>query len=649
MQNSAVTIQCSNPNCQAANSLESKFCHKCGTPVVRRYLRAIGDSIKDYGVGELIEQRYCLKQPQILLDTKPGIPPRSPEEIPPLFRPYLQLFPYRLHLPQVYGYLSSPDDQGNLEIWLLEYGVVPLDSQGELVYPQLLPQLIQVWPEATALRQLNWLWQIASLWQPLQNKGLTSSLLNPAFLRVNGNLIQLWELQSNLNQVPPLKQLGKLWSPLIANAAASLKDFLSQLCQSLEQGKITRIEQLLDVLHQGIAQCGRSQKRTYEIFTGTDTGTVREHNEDACYPNPGEFLQVDAGENALAIVCDGVGGQDGGEIASQMAIETLVEEFKQFSWQIDEANWQNNVSMIENAIAVTNDRISQRNDSENRQNRQRMGTTLVISCSHAHEMYVANVGDSRVYCITPTSFYQVTVDDDLASREVRLGYLLYREAIRYPNAGALVQVLGMSASNSLQPTVQRLILDGDCVFLLCSDGLSDYDRVEQYWDSEILPILTGETDIATAGKRLLEIANQQNGHDNVTVALVACQVIPEEVENAIAFSFPDLTTAATVSANREELEDTFSDEPNLEESTELLAAPESPSAKARTSPWLLALLGLFSLGGLAYGVWYYTRSPIPESEPLPSPSVLISPSPIPESSVTPASPNPKTPIVTPTE
>jgi protein phosphatase len=89
---------------------------------------------------------------------------------------------------------------------------------------------------------------------------------------------------------------------------------------------------------------------------------------------------------------------------------------------------------------------------------------------------------------------------------------------------ALVQALGMSSATNLHPTVQRLIVDQDCVFLLCSDGLSDYDRVKQYWDSEIVPLLRGEKTV-TAVESLLQLANQKNGHDNSTIALVYCRVV----------------------------------------------------------------------------------------------------------------------------
>jgi hypothetical protein len=94
----------------------------------------------------------------------------------------------------------------------------------------------------------------------------------------------------------------------------------------------------------------------------------------------------------------------------------------------------------------------------------------------------------------------------------------------------LVQALGINASSLLHPMIQRFPLDEDSVFLLCSDGLSDNNLVDQYWHLELLPILTGEVDLATANQRLIDLANQKNGHDNVTVVLVHYQVAPAKTD-----------------------------------------------------------------------------------------------------------------------
>ncbi|MFM8003468.1 MAG: PP2C family protein-serine/threonine phosphatase, partial [Dolichospermum sp.] len=195
-------------------------------------------------------------------------------------------------------------------------------------------------------------------------------------------------------------------------------------------------------------------------------------------------------------------------------------------------------SNLEQAVATANDKISDQNDREHRQGRQRMGTTVVMALHKGHEMYITHVGDSRAYWITRHNCHQVTLDDDVASREVRLGYALYREALQHSGSGSLIQALGMSKSSSLHPTSQRFIIDEDAVFLVTSDGLSDFDRVEECWETEILPLLSGKTSIENVGKRLIEVANKRNGHDNVTIALVHFDV---------KYSEPDLTIAVDIS------------------------------------------------------------------------------------------------------
>ena len=259
----------------------------------------MGEGVEAYQTGELIGDRYLVKQQQIVLDTKPGVPPHTSKEIPNSIIPYLKLFPYRLHIPQVYEYLPSRENQSGAPIWLLEYGTVPTDNSGELNDEGLLPELTQVWQGTTALRQLNWLWQLARLWQPLQNQGVASSLLNPSLLRVNGAIIQLLELQPD-DRPCSLKQLGQIWFQWAANSSPSIAEFLQQLCECLEQEQISQPEQLLDLLDRGMFDCGRSRfSRTYEIFTSTDTGPTRNHNEDACYPPSGKLVSSSGGGKYL--------------------------------------------------------------------------------------------------------------------------------------------------------------------------------------------------------------------------------------------------------------------------------------------------------------------------------------------------------------
>ncbi len=546
MENDAATLQCPHENCQAANPLTHKFCQRCSTPLPKNYLWAVVDGQILGSPGKILADRYLILDKFVLLDTKPGLLTLTPElenlQIP---RAYLRLIPYRLHVPQVHGVLTLNHNSPQPEILLLEKPPIIVDDTTQQVH--LGSELTTAWGDATSMRQLNWLWQIAHLWQPLASEGVVSSLLDSEVLRIEGSLVRLLELRFDDTTSPKLPQLGEFWQQLIPNAKTAIAEFIDGVSLSLIQGKIHSAEQLITVLDRGLAGLGRSQTPTIKIITKTDTGPSRQRNEDACSPPSGTLVSKPPQPTALAIVCDGIGGHEGGNVASNLAIETIQQQVQQLTKvpydHIDPSLLLND---LEKAVAMANDKISQRNDAENRQGRQRMGTTLVMALPVAHEMYITHVGDSRAYWITRQGCYQVTLDDDVASREVRLGYAIYREAVQQSSAGSLVQALGMGPSTSLHPTSARFMLDEDAVFLLTSDGLSDFDRVEEYWETEILPILLGEANITNVADRLIQIANTKNGHDNVTVALVHYQVQYWEPEITIKAVIPESYSAKTV-------------------------------------------------------------------------------------------------------
>lgn len=534
MNKPAAIIYCPNFTCQSPNPETQKFCQKCGTPLPKRYLWAVGGLGRtNYQPGDILADRYWVKEDKILVDTKPGVLPEMPVEIPGVLIPYLKLFPLRLHVPQVYGRLPSKGNDPNRDIWLLEEtaiypeGTMVARRKGqppEAVHAQLMPRLTDCWADASPMRQLNWLWQIAQLWYPFKKEGVAQTLLNPGLLRVEGSLLRLLELPRDAT-TPDLSELGQLWLSWSKTAHPAIALYLEQLSQMLTMGDVQTPSQLIELLDRSLSLCGELYKRTYYIATGTDRGPTRRRNEDACYP-PSGTTRATSDTSGLAIVCDGIGGHEGGNVASNLAIETLQQHLESLVSENTQSAPHRIVEQIERAVGIANDRIASRNDEEQRQARQRMGTTLVMALTHRHEIYINHIGDSRAYWITSTGCRQVTLDDDVASREVRLGYSLYRDALQQGAAGSLIQALGMGASSVLHPTVQRFIIDEDSAFLLCSDGLSDNDRVEQYWETEILPILSGEFPVLRSVTKLIDIGNFHNGHDNVTVGLVYCKVEP---------------------------------------------------------------------------------------------------------------------------
>ncbi len=586
MQNATATLHC--PNCQTLNPESHRFCQQCRTLLPKRYLWAVGP-VDAYKIGDFLAGRYWVKGERVLLDTQPGLPVDNATYLSETVETYLKLFPYRLHIPQVYTLVA---DAGHNEILLLEQAPISREDYPRTVEAGLGAAVAweRAWPEATTLRQLNWLWQMAQLWQPLSSQGVASSLLQPELLRVEGSIFRLLELRLDQRQEPALAQLGQLWLQWVPAAQAAITAPLEQLCQQMIQGQYRTAEQLVAQLDQWLQRTRQWHTYHIGIASRTDQGPTRKRNEDACYPPDGTVASDPP--QALMIVCDGVGGHAGGALAASLATEEIRCHLK--SLEIEALDPRTLMSELETAACHANDEISHRNDTEQRQDRQRMGTTLVMALALAHEIYIAHVGDSRAYWITRTGCYQVTLDDDVASREVRLGYTLYREALTQPASGALVQALGMGNSTLLRPTVQRFVLDEDCVFLLCSDGLSDYDRVEECWETEILPILEGGVDLATASQRLIELANRKNGHDNVTVGLVHCQI----------------AQSPTVSSKPLGLADTVH---QASDSTVLVAAAEPaktqlPKPSHRSLPKPLLILCLFSAlsGLLAY--WFVSPS-----------------------------------------
>jgi protein phosphatase len=537
MENDEAILYCPNESCGAANSKRNDSCQRCNTPLPKRYLWAVSGGRAVGSIGEILQERYLVISNSVVLDTKPGLLSQIPDiENAPEIRPYLRLIPYRLYIPQAYGVVNV----GSQEILLLEKP--PLYPSGTPEAEKLLPELINAWNEASSIRQLNWLWQISNLWQPLKSEGVASTLLDFQLLRVEGGFIRLLELRFDTEEnAPTISSLGKFWQQLLPNTRNAIANFLKEVCDLLLSGEIYSSELLIAVLDKGLVEVARNQTPTIKIATKTDTGPTRQRNEDACYPASGSLVSKPPTNQALAIVCDGIGGHEGGNVASNLAIYSLQQQVEQLT-QVPYENIEPAILLedLEKAAAIANDKISQQNDIENRQGRQRMGTTVVMALPIAHEIYLTHVGDSRAYWITRHGCYQITLDDDVASREVRLGYAMYREAVIQQASGSLVQALGMGPSSSLHPTAQRFIVDEDSIFLLCSDGLSDFDRVEQYWDSEILPILDQESDISKILDQLVNIANNKNGHDNVTIALLHYKVKFSEPTSPIVISFTDI-------------------------------------------------------------------------------------------------------------
>ncbi|MBG1266926.1 protein phosphatase 2C domain-containing protein [Nostoc sp. WHI] len=537
MISTQLIIYCINPGCNSPiNPIGDSVCASCQTPLVHRYLWATGSLSAQISLGTKVADRYEVISQQIWLDTQPGLPPDVPEELPKEVIPYLQLCQERLHLPQAYGFATYLEGDAT-DILLLEN--VPIDETGHIY-----PTIVEAWEQATAVRQVYWLWQILQLWTPLSELGLSRSLLVVDNLRVQGWCVRLLELyQTPAAEKLSLQNLGQCWQFWVASAKTSvakeLQNIVQQMCETEVELEAINI-QLNNLLLASAAELPLYLK----VAGSTDIGPVMVQNEDACYPNAFSNLDEPLLPH-LSIVCDGIGGHEGGEVASQLAVQSMKLQIRALLAEVTEQTVlvppELLQEQLEASLRVVNNVICVRNNEQKRQGRERMATTLVMAVQvpqrvqttagwqsdNAHELYLANVGDSRAYWITCNYCQLLTVDDDVATREVRFARSLYRQALLRPDATALTQALGTRDAESLRLQVQRFIVEEDGILLLCSDGLSENNWVEQSWQDYAKPLLAGQLTVEDAVRNWINLANIKNGRDNTSVVLTYCRVSPE--------------------------------------------------------------------------------------------------------------------------
>ncbi|MBW4562656.1 MAG: protein phosphatase 2C domain-containing protein [Mojavia pulchra JT2-VF2] len=610
-------IYCINPDCSSPiNSLGSQICINCQTPLVHRYLWAVGSLATKIPPETMVTNRYEVITYQIWLDTQPGLLPDIPEELPPQVIPYLKLYQQRLHLPQVYGLARSLEEDAD-DIFLLEN--VPIDENGNLY-----PAIADVWEQATAVRQLYWLWQILQLWKPLSELEVASSLLLPDNLRVQGWCVRLLELQQTNENLPSLQDLGQSWQPWVASAKAPIAQELQNIIEQMCRDDV-ELEAITKQLNALLLSTAAELPLTLEVAGATDIGPELIRNEDSCYPNGSSYLD-DLLLPRLSIVCDGIGGHQGGEVASQLAVQSMKLQIPallaEVAQQTELISPDLLTEQLEASLRVVNNVICTRNDEQKRQGRERMATTLVMAVQvpqrvqtisgkvsdNAHELYLASVGDSRAYWITRNYCQLLTVDDDVVARELRFARNLYRQALLRPDAAALTQALGTRDAESLRILMKRFILEEDGILLLCSDGLSDNNWVEQSWQNYAVPVLTGKLALEDAVQDWIKLANQKNGHDNTSVVLTLCRISREYLVPVVRKQQQPQVEVVEVEVEKEEFSLAESSQVllDLDITAEEISTPVQKPSRGKLVVLLGGLLAVF-VGGTSLGLFAWSQ------------------------------------------
>jgi protein phosphatase len=258
----------------------------------------------------------------------------------------------------------------------------------------------------------------------------------------------------------------------------------------------------------------------------SDIGRKRSHNEDCFAISSRISKQETPGGTkyegrAMYIVCDGMGGHAAGEVASAMAVKILYDYFQE--------KWQDSFptpAIIEEGIYLANKNIYNANLEKGSLGSQRMGTTLVMALVEGTKLAIAHVGDSRIYRLTRKwGLEQLTVDHSVAQAEIKNG-VKPELAFSRPDAYQLTQALGPRDNNFVHPDIKIMEIKEDILLLLCSDGLCDNSLLETHWQEYLNPLISSKANLEEGLAQLIDLANQVNGHDNITVVASRIKVQP---------------------------------------------------------------------------------------------------------------------------
>jgi protein phosphatase len=238
-----------------------------------------------------------------------------------------------------------------------------------------------------------------------------------------------------------------------------------------------------------------------QSYSITDIGKMRKTNQDYVFCEAGAVGNLPN----LFIVADGMGGHNAGDYASKFCVEAftnLIRESKQIT----------PISMISEAMQRTNDLLLEEADVNT--NLEGMGTTFVVATIIDRVLYVANIGDSRLYVIGK-EIKQITQDHSLVEEMVKTGEIDREDMRFHPNKNIITKALG--ANKTVIPDYFEVNLEEEDVVLICSDGLTN-----MLDDNEILRIVKEfPKELPAAAIHLVEKANENGGSDNISIVLVS--------------------------------------------------------------------------------------------------------------------------------
>lgn len=241
----------------------------------------------------------------------------------------------------------------------------------------------------------------------------------------------------------------------------------------------------------------------YDYASLTDIGRMRENNEDCVSIDPAV---------GLAVLADGMGGYNAGEVASGMATNFVMTELGQWLSQAGEQALSRDIKRAME-ICVENANTSIFTSAESNPQYSGMGTTLVVGAFQGTRLFLGHIGDSRCYRWRHNTLSPITRDHSLLQEQLDAGLITPEQAAVSPNRNLVTRALGVEASVELE--VNEFRVEAGDVYLMCSDGLSDMVN-----DTAIAAEIARCEDLETLAVNLIAVANNAGGRDNVSVLLV---------------------------------------------------------------------------------------------------------------------------------
>lgn len=243
-----------------------------------------------------------------------------------------------------------------------------------------------------------------------------------------------------------------------------------------------------------------------EIVSLTNVGLYRDHNEDA--------LASDS-DMGLAVLADGMGGYNAGEVASEIAVLSISAELKEALRSTslpDSLEFQAESKLLMNAVKKANNIIY--NVAQTDSECAGMGTTLVVAVFINNKVLVGHIGDSRIYRLRSQTLTQITEDHSFLQEQIKWGLITLEEAKYSVNKNLVTRALGIDPEVELE--LNEYAVEVGDIYLLCSDGLTDMvdDNVIQSTLNNL------SLELAKAAEILIELANDNGGKDNISVILI---------------------------------------------------------------------------------------------------------------------------------